>query len=167
VRIVELELGEAEWERLIDGESQPWGGAAEDLRWAPKTHTIGLLDDGQLLGTGGVVLAQVRAGEARFPVAGVGGIFVTRRARGRGLARPLIERLLDIAAGLGPERALLFCLPERVGLYERYGFVTLEGPVRAMQPGGPLTMPMCTMWRALAPGIAWPPGEVELLGEPV
>ncbi len=168
MRIVELAAAEIDWEALIDGEPQPWGGVAESLRWRAKTHNLGLLDaGGTLLGTGGVVVAEVRAGDARFEVAGLGGLFITRRARGRGLARALIERLLALAGELGPERALLFCLPSRVGLYRRYGFEELEGPVRAAQPGGAIVMPLRTMWRPLAPGIRWPAGEVELLGEPL
>jgi hypothetical protein len=92
---------------------------------------------------------------------------VTRRARGRGHTRPVMERLLQLAGRLGPERAMLLCLPSRVALYERFGFAELHGPIRATQPGGPVTVPMRGMWRALSPGIHWPPGEIELLGEPL
>jgi hypothetical protein len=54
-----------------------------------------------------------------------------------------------------------------MGLYERFGFAQLEGPVRADQPGGPVTVPMRAMWRALAPAVRWPRGPVELLGDPL
>jgi len=168
MRIVDSELGPADWTRLIDGEAQPWGGVGEHLRWRPKTHTVALLDDDDaLLGTGGVVLATVRAGQSAFEVVGIGGIFVTRRARGQGLASSIIERLLQIAGGLGPDLAMLFCLPSRMPLYARFGFAEIAPPVRAMQPDGPITVPMRAMWRALAPGARWPDGEVELLGEPL
>jgi GNAT superfamily N-acetyltransferase len=168
VRLIELEqIGESGWERLIDGEPQPWGDVDEGLRWQPKTHTVGLLDDaGALIGTGGTLVTEVRAGQERFEVVGIGGIFITRNARGRGLGSLVIERLLQIAGELGPERAMLFCLPSRVALYSRFGFSELAGSVRATQATGPVTVPMRAMWRALVPGTGWPAGEVVVLGDP-
>jgi GNAT superfamily N-acetyltransferase len=121
----------------------------------------------RLLAAGGVVQAQVRVGEHEpFAVAGIGGIIVTRACRGRGLARLVIERVLEIAATLGPERAMLFCLPRNVALYEKFGFRLLAGPVRARQPEGTIELPMSAMWRPLRDGAGWPRGAVEVLGEP-
>src|ERR1700736_3620692 len=95
---VELDaLAEPYWEELVAGEREPWGGGGgEGLSWRDKTHNIGVRDDGgRLLAAGGAVLAEVRVGpQSPFHVAGLGGLIVTRSARGRGLARLLARHLL-------------------------------------------------------------------------
>ena len=58
--------------------------------------------------------------------------------RGRGLARQIVAEALRLGASLGPELAMLFCLPSRAGLYERLGFSAIEPPVLVQQPDGPL-----------------------------
>jgi predicted N-acetyltransferase YhbS len=114
-------------------------------------------------------LAEVKVGRepsSSFQVAGLGGLIVTRSARGRGLARLLAARLLEIARELQAERAMLFCRPELVPLYIRLGFLTIEAPVWVDQPEGRVEMPMPAMWSALGGDAGWPPGRVDLLGEP-
>jgi GNAT superfamily N-acetyltransferase len=153
--------------QVIAGEPEPWGRAGEALRWREKTHNVGLRDEeGDLLALAGLVLAEVRAGDATLEVAGIGGVIVTRVARGRGLARALIERLLQIAQELGVQRAMLFCVPANVGLYARFGFQLIEEPVFAQQPGGLVEVPMRAMFKPLTSSARWPVGRVEVLGEP-
>jgi predicted N-acetyltransferase YhbS len=156
------------WAELEAGEEQPWGGVAEQLEWAGKDRHVGIrAPDGRLLGHAGTVLARVAVeGRGEFPVVGLGGVIVRREERGRGLARELIERALEIADSLGPERAMLFCRPELTALYARFDFEPIEAQVGAQQPGGRIEMPMRAMWRALADGVDWPPGDVEVLGLP-
>jgi GNAT superfamily N-acetyltransferase len=168
VRLVELDrVTEADWQEVIAGERDPFGLVGDDLRWREKSRNLALRDDdGRLVGLAGLVLADLRAGDTPLQVAGVGGVIVTRCARGRGLARVVIERLLAIAPELGAERAMLFCLPANVGLYEKFGFRPIEVPVTARQPTGTIVMPMPAMWRPLSPAATWPSGAVELDGEP-
>lgn len=168
MRLVELEtITDGDWRQVIDGEPQPWGGVGETLRWREKTHNIGLRDeDGNLVALAGLVLADVTVGDATIEVAGIGGVIVTRAARGRGLARLLIERLLQTARRLGVQRAMLFCLPANVGLYAKFGFQLIEQPVFAQQPGGPVEVPMRAMWKPLTSAAGWPQGRVELPDEP-
>jgi predicted GNAT family N-acyltransferase len=168
VRLVELDrVTEGDWRQVIAGEPQPWGRVGEALQWREKTHNIGLRDEeGELVALAGLVLADVRAGGATLEVAGIGGVIVTRAARGRGLARVLIERALQIARELEVERAMLFCLPENVGLYARFGFQLIEQPVFAQQPRGLIEVPMRAMWKPLTSSASWPSGRIEVLGEP-
>jgi predicted GNAT family N-acyltransferase len=169
MRLVELDrLSEPYWEELVAGESEPFGHVGEDLVWREKTQNIGLReDDGRLVAAAGVVLADVKvAGEPPFQVAGLGGLIVTRSERGRGLGPRLFQRLLELAGELEVGRAMLFCLPELMALYGRYGFVPVDAPVWADQPTGRIEMPMPAMWKALRPDTSWPSGGVELLGEP-
>ncbi len=168
MRLVELDgVTQADWQEVIAGERDPFGLVGDDLRWRDKSRNLGLLDgDGKLVGLAGLVLADLRAGHTPLQVAGVGGVIVTRAGRGRGLARVLIERLLEIAPELGAERAMLFCLPANVGLYAKFGFRSIGAPVTARQPTGPIVMPMPAMWRPLNPAATWPSGAVELNDEP-
>jgi GNAT superfamily N-acetyltransferase len=169
MRLVELDRRSAPyWDELIAGEQEPFGGIGEQLVWRDKTHNIGVReDDGRLVGAGGVVLVEVTVErEPSFQVAGLGGLIVTRRARGRGLARLLAARLLDLAGELKTERAMLFCRPELTSLYAQLGFVTIEAPVCVDQPEGRIEMPMPAMWSALGNDVGWPAGRVDLLGEP-
>ncbi len=155
------------WRKVIAGERHPWGDVGEGLQWRAKTRNVGLCDDEEnLIALGGLLLAEVRVADVLLEVAGIGGVIVTRAARGRGQARVLIERLLQIASELGPERAFLFCTPANVELYAKFGFRLIREPVFAQQPGGAIEMPMCAMWKGLTTATDWPEGRVELVGEP-
>jgi predicted GNAT family N-acyltransferase len=169
MRVVELDsLPEPSWEELIAGEHQPFGPVGANLRWREKTRNVGVReDDGRLVAAAGAVLAEVIVGqEPPFAVAGLGGLIVTRRARGRGLVRLLFKRLLELAEELEAQRAMLFCRPELMALYGEFGFVAIDAPVWADQPDGRIEMPLPAMWRALGGETDWPSGPVELLGEP-
>src|SRR5437764_1064613 len=100
MELVELDpKAEPYWDELIAGEHEPFGGVGEQLTWRPKERNIGLRDEqGKLLVAGGAVLAEL-ASDSRppFAVAGLGGLIVTRHARGRGLARALAPHLLELA----------------------------------------------------------------------
>jgi predicted GNAT family N-acyltransferase len=169
MQVVALDrLAEPYWEELVAGEQEPWGSVGEELSWRDKTRNIGLRDEsGRLLAAGGAVLAEVRVGqEPPFQVVGLGGLIVTRSARGRGLARLLARQLLVVAGEFGTERAMLFCQSKLMPLYGAFGFVPIEAPVWADQPGGRIEMPLPAMWKMLGGDAGWPAGRVELLGEP-
>lgn len=169
MRVVELDrVSEPYWEELIAGELEPFGGIGETLTWRDKTRNIGIRESGgRLVAAAGAVLAEVKVGqEAPFQVVGLGGLIVTRSARGRGLARVLSARLLEIAREFEVPRAMLFCMPELMARYEELGFVPIEAPVWADQPGGRIEMPMSAMWASLGAEVGWPAGRVELVGEP-
>jgi predicted GNAT family N-acyltransferase len=169
MRLVELDaLSEPYWEELIAGECEPFGSIGANLVWRDKTRNIGVReDDGQLVAAAGAVLAEVKIGqEPPLQVAGLGGLIVTRSARGRGLARLLFQRLLELAGELEVQRAMLFCRPELMQLYGKFGFIAIDTPVWADQPGGRIEMPLPAMWSALSSDANWPSGRIELLGEP-
>lgn len=168
MRAIELaNVHSGQWRALQGDEPHPWGGEAEALTWAPKTDYVGVpAEDGELLAMAAVLVAEVTAGEEAFSVAGVGGVIVRPDMRGHGLARLVVDAILEVAARLGPERAMLFCREPLVAIYERFGFQRIDAPVTAAQPDGRVEMPLRAMWRALRPGATWPPGPVAVLGEP-
>jgi predicted N-acetyltransferase YhbS len=169
MQLVELDtLAEPYWEELVAGEHEPFGSIGARLFWREKTRNIGVRDDdGRLMAAAGAVLADVEVGECPpFQVAGLGGLIVTRSARGRGLARLLVGQFLVIAGEFGVERAMLFCLPRLMPLYAGFGFAPIEAPVWADQPDGRIEMPLAAMWKPLGGEASWPAGRVELSGEP-
>ena len=169
MRLVELDRhSEPYWDELVAGEHEPFGSIGENLLWRDKTRNIGVReDDGRLVAAAGVVIAEVKIGEQPpSEVAGLGGLIVTRSARGRGLAHLLFQRLLELADELEVQRAMLFCRPELMALYGEFGFVAIDAPVWVDQPGGRIEMPLPAMWKALGSDVGWPSGRVELLGEP-
>jgi GNAT superfamily N-acetyltransferase len=170
VPLVVLERVTAQqWDELIDGEREPWGGGiAERFDWREKTHNLGIrAHDGRLLAVAGSVRAEVQvAGDGPFAVLGVGGVFVARTARGRGLVAQLLHRLLAPANEHGLDRAMLFCRPALVDMYRKFDFREIADPVWAQQPAGPVRMPIGAMWRPLRAGCAWPAGRVDVLGLP-
>jgi predicted GNAT family N-acyltransferase len=169
VELVEMDaVTETIWGELIAGEPEPWGAVGEGLAWRDRDRNIGLREpDGRLVAAAGVVLAEVEvAPESSFQVVGLGGLIVTRAARGRGLAGMLVDSLLARAGKMGPDRAMLFCRPELVDLYRRFEYVEIADSVWVDQPIGRVEMPLRSMWRALREGVSWPPGRVDVRGLP-
>ena len=70
-------------------------------------------------------------GSAPFEVVGIGGVFVNRADRGRGLMRSIVKSLLEASRSAGPDRAMLFCLPRLAPVYGRMGFTDITDPVWA------------------------------------
>ncbi|MCW3017813.1 MAG: hypothetical protein JWN10_121 [Solirubrobacterales bacterium] len=169
MELVELDgITPQQWSELVAGEREPWGGEAERLVWGDKQRHIGLRGaDGRLAAIAGALTIEVEvAPSERFQVVGIGGVLVTARERGRGLVRELLQPLLEIAADMGPERAMLFCRPQLTALYGELGFAEIPGPTWVQQPDGTIEMPLRTMWRPLREGVGWPGGRVEVLGLP-
>jgi GNAT superfamily N-acetyltransferase len=167
MELVEMdEITPQQWSELVAGEREPWGGVAEQLVWGDKQRYVGLRDaDRRLVAIAGGLTAELEITE-RLQVVGIGGVLVSASERGRGLALEMLQRLLEIAAEMGPERAMLFCRPQLTGLYRKLGFAEIAGPTWVQQPDGPLEMPLRTMWRPLREGVGWPSGRVDVLGLP-
>ena len=169
MEIVELDSFTSAQEAAIAGEEpQPWGGgAAESMMWADKQRYVAAIDGaGEAVGVAGVLVSEVEAGGERFEVAGVGGLIVAARLRRQGIGAQLLSRVLELAGGLGAERAMLFCAPALVPRYAGAGFQRITAPVFAEQPQGRVEMPMEAMWRPLRDGAGWPAGRVDVLGLP-
>ncbi len=156
------QLTSADWDELIDGESDPWK-APEELEWSSKERHVGIRTaEGRLIAAAGAVVAPVEVGGQAFDVVGIGGVFVTRSFRGQGLGDRVVGAVAELARDLGPDRAMLFCREALVPFYARHGFTEIDAPVRAEQPGGPVRMPMEAMWLGLRDGAGWPAGAVRV-----
>jgi predicted N-acetyltransferase YhbS len=157
----------AERAELHDGEVNAFESIHLGLHWEDHEQRIVLVEDGRMIACAGLLVADVEVAGVTFPVVGVGGVIVTHTRGGEGLARRVMNGALARAAQLGPEFALLFCRPDRAGLYARLGFVTVDGPVEVGQlEGARRAMPIDTMWRALREAATWPMGPVRVPGLP-
>lgn len=146
---------------LEGDEDDPFDAAGTRLQFRAKEHHVALRSElGRLVASTGIVVVDVEVGVQRFGVVGLGGVIVNARHRGRGFAREVVEAALARARTLGPRCAILFCHPDRVGLYRRLGFAEVDDRVLVRQPGGYEPMAQRTMWRALAAGAVWPDGRV-------
>ncbi|MES5819456.1 GNAT family N-acetyltransferase [Streptomyces sp. RG80] len=132
-----------------------------------KDVHFGVRSEGRLVAHAGLVEVDVEVGERRLRVAGLGGVVVAPGMRGHGLARLVVDTAVAHARGTGAEFGLLFCLPDRVPLYERLGWRVLPGGMRVEQPGGVIDHPLRTMWTPLAEGAAWPEGAARLRSLPM
>jgi predicted N-acetyltransferase YhbS len=169
IELAELEGDHSAAERaqLHDGEENAFQSIHLGLYWEDHERRIVLLDDGRMIACAGLVVVDVTVADATFAVVGIGGVIVTHTRRGQGLARQVLTGALARAAQLGPAHALLFCLPDRAGLYAKLGFEHVRAPVDVAQlDGRRRTMPLDTMWRPLRDGATWPPGPVTLPGLP-
>ncbi len=166
--LVELgPLTDEDWANVQAGEQEPFGPVGAGLEWRPKERHIGLrVQDGRLVAVAGAMLVTVEVADAPFEVVGLGSLIVTRSLRGRGLMRRVVDPLLRLAEQMGPDRAMIFCRPELVGLYGDMGFIEITAPVWADQARGRIEMPLASMWRALRRGAEWPAGRVEVRGLP-
>lgn len=155
-------LTPAQHAELQAGEADPWETWTDDIQWRPKDlHTVRRREDGRLVASVGLVVADVIVGAETFQVAGVGGVIVSQDERGRGHLRPTLNAALERAATLA-DRALLFCSSELAPMYASFGFREVEAPVYAAQPVGERRMPSVAMWAPLREGATWPAGDVRL-----
>jgi predicted N-acetyltransferase YhbS len=160
-------LSEAQRAQLYGDEEDPFEVGGLTLAFQPKERHVGLQDErGRLVASAGLVISEVAVGGTRFPVVGFGGVIVAAADRGRGLGRQVVDAAMARARTLGPEFAMLFCLPDRVGFYRRLGFVEIAGPIQVQQPVGEAAMPLRAMWTTLSDHARWPDGDVALQALP-
>ncbi len=168
VELVELRALTSDQRRDLYGdELDPFEMAAAGLRWRDKDDFVALRDPhGHVVAVAGLVRAELEAVSGPLAVVGLGHVMVARPHRGRGHSRTIVEAAMRRAETFGPDFAMLFCRPDRVGLYERLRFVEVGAPVTVDQPDGAIEMPIRAMWRALRDGADWPAGPLRLRGLP-
>jgi predicted N-acetyltransferase YhbS len=159
----------ADQTRILGDAPDPFGVADAGLKWLPKQVHFGLVQpNGRLVAHAGLLRLPLSVGPLDTEVVGVGGVAVAPDVRGRGLAGRVVGAALEHARTMGPERAILFCRPPLVPLYEKLGWRPLGREVRVEQPDGPALMPLHTMWHPLrGADEAWPEGAVRLRSYPM
>ncbi len=115
----------------------PWG----------RTHLrrLALVDGDQLLASAKLYRFEALLDHQPIAVAGIGAVFTSPASRGRGAARDLLDRLLELAAADGADVALLF---SEIGpdYYARLGFEVIPVSdrrlcvVESTRYGAPMTM---------------------------
>jgi predicted N-acetyltransferase YhbS len=169
MELVELDaLTDQDWADLEADEHEPFGPIGAGLEWRAKDRYVALrANHGRLVAVAGAVIAAVEIeGSGSIEVVGLGSLIVNRAVRRRGLMSRLVEPLLRLGEGMGPHRAMIFCRPELVELYQRLDFTAIAAPVWVDQPDGRVEMPEPAMWRPLRVGVRWPSGRVDVRGLP-
>ena len=166
-----IEFGDLSSERraeLWGRDPDPFDMSGDTMQWQIKHRHVGLQDQrGRLIAAAGLASTRLRAGDgSEHDAIGLGGVIVAAPYRGHGLARQVVTQALELAGALGPELAVLFCLPSRIGLYERLGFSEIPPPVHVDQPRGPLPVSLIVMWRTIHPDAQLPPAPVDVLTLP-
>jgi predicted N-acetyltransferase YhbS len=152
---------------IVGDDSDPSNVASLDLTWRPKEQHFGVRDGNRLVAHAGWVAVPVSVGDTTFQAAGLGGVVVAQKLRGRGLARLVVNAAMAQAQELGLRFGLLFCRRERMPVYHRLGWAPLACEVRVEQPDGTITMPLPAMWKPLRDAVRWPSGPVRLLSLPM
>jgi GNAT superfamily N-acetyltransferase len=154
------------WLELTGRDPAAFGAASAGLVYRDKEHHLVLrAPGGGFVGAIGLTLAEVSVGDERFSAVGMGSLIVRRDLRGRGLSGRLSAAARALAAGLGPDRAMLFCEPSLVALHASRGYAPIDAPVFVDQPSGRIAMPLPAMWRPIRP-CEWPGGRVDVDGLP-
>lgn len=148
---------------LEGDEEDPFDARGKTLRFRSKEHHVALrTEQGRLIASSGFVFIEAEVARARFDVVGLGGVIVARAYRGRGYARQIVEAAVARARTFGPAFMLLFCLEDRVGLYQRLGFQEIVDEVLVQQPEGYAPLDERAMQRTLRADAKWPGGQVKV-----
>ncbi|MXS73245.1 GNAT family N-acetyltransferase [Microbacterium sp. CSI-V] len=142
--------------------AQPYGYAGHDV------HVLAW-EGSRLVGHVGWARRRVDVGGTEVAIAGVGGVLVADRARGRGLGRRLLGDCAVSMKGAGDiDFGFLGCRESVVPFYRACGWHRISAPERSVardgstvvvEPGPPLLiLPLRT------PADAWPPGTADLRG---
>lgn len=104
-------------------------------QWASPQWSILLWDQGELVTHVGLTVREIRHNGEPKRIGGVGGVMTAPSHQGRGWA----SQGLRVAAGslqseLAVAYALLFCLPELVPFYGRFGWQPFQGKIFIEQP---------------------------------
>ena len=136
------------------------------LQWSPPDWRVLLRRGDEVVSGLMIVEREIRAGERRVKVAGVGDVATLPQWRRQGYAGMVLERAgAFMRDELDAEFGHLFCAPGLVPYYARFGWLRVDGPSYVQAPWGVETFPEETMVLPLR-GTAWPPGEMDLEGLP-
>ena len=135
-------------------------------QWAPSEWYVSERLDGHLAGSLTTVTRQMTAGGEPMRVAGIGNVITKSEYRRRGVASAMLRASADHSrTRLNAEFGVLICRREVGPVYEKSGWVRVEGPTRSLQPTGPATYPGDTMILKLT-AREWPGGAIDLCGLP-
>jgi GNAT superfamily N-acetyltransferase len=140
-------------------------GLLPHQRTPSQWYVIARLDD-HVVGSLTVVPRQMSTGAESMCIAGLGNVITRPEYRLRGVA----SAMLHAAAGmmrtrLDVEFGVLFCRREVGPVYEKNGWIRVEGPIRFRQADGTKTYPSDTMVLKLT-AREWPAGPIDSWGLP-
>ncbi|MHB8382612.1 MAG: GNAT family N-acetyltransferase [Candidatus Binataceae bacterium] len=134
--------------------------------WAPaEWHATGRIN-ALLAGSLKIVTREITAADERVRVAGIGNVVTKPEYGKRGVATAMLRASADLMrTTLGAEFGLLICRRKVAPVYQKAGWIQVEGPTRFWQPAGNVTYPLDTMVLKLT-AREWPGGPIDLRGLP-
>ncbi|HVA78597.1 MAG TPA: GNAT family N-acetyltransferase [Candidatus Binataceae bacterium] len=134
--------------------------------WAPAQWYATARVEGVLAGSLKVVSREITAAEERVRVAGIGNVVTKPEYGKRGVATAMLRAAQDLMrTTLGAEFGLLICRHQVAPVYEKAGWIHVDGPTRFSQPSGIVTYPLDTMVVKLT-AREWPGAPIDLCGPP-
>lgn len=135
-------------------------------QWAPAEWYATARVEGVLVGSLKIATRDMTAADERVRVAGIGNVVTKPEYGKRGVATAMLRAAEDLMrAKLGAEFGLLICRREVAPVYEKAGWIHVEGPTRFRQPSGTVIYPQDTMVLKLT-ARGWPGGPINLCGLP-
>ncbi len=109
--------------------------AGDTYQWASPQWSILLWDQGELVSHVGLTVREISHNGEPNRIGGVGGVMTAPSHQGRGLASQGLRAAADyLQSDLAIDYALLFCLPELVPFYGRFGWQPFRGDLFIEQP---------------------------------
>ncbi|MFZ1886780.1 MAG: GNAT family N-acetyltransferase [Candidatus Binataceae bacterium] len=134
--------------------------------WAPAEWFATACIEGLLVGSLKIVTREMTAADQRVRVAGIGNVVTKPEYSKRGVATAMLHAAEDLMrTKLGTEFGLLICRRKVAPVYEKAGWIHVDGPTRFWQPSGIVTYPQDTMVLRLTTR-EWPSGPIDLCGLP-
>lgn len=135
-------------------------------QWAPAEWFATARIGGVLVGSLKIVTREMTAADERVRVAGIGNVVTKPEYGKRGVATAMLRASEDLMrTKLGAEFGLLICRRKVAPVYEKAGWIHVDGPTRFWQPSGIVTYPQDTMVLKLTTR-EWPGGPIDLCGLP-
>jgi GNAT superfamily N-acetyltransferase len=108
-----------------------------EFSWAAPQWSVLLWDEAALVSRVGMVVREIRSNGQSKQIGGIGGVMTDPNRQGQGLASQALRAAAKhLATDVDVAYALLFCRPELVSFYNRFGWQIFQGKLFVEQPGG-------------------------------
>lgn len=132
---------------------------------SPELQLFARLED-RIAGSLTIIRRSIIAADQRITVAGLGNVLTRPEYRRRGVASAMLDATADLMrTRLNREFGVLMCRREVAPLYEKKGWIRVDGPTMFRQSGGVIACPDDTMVLKLD-ARDWPDGPIDLCGIP-
>jgi hypothetical protein len=135
---------------------------------SPPMWSVMAKPDQHVVSQTGILYRVIRVGDVLLPVGGLSNVMTVAQTRGHGYARAVVASATAfVGVWLWAPFALVLCVADSTGFYDRLGWRKVNEPISCNGPGG---------YQALTDHLAmvlpcqgeaeWPRGPIDLCGAP-